>query len=109
MLSHNTYELLHQNEMGYVNCCLCCGEIQFCIGNLVSHTSRKGFENLHTAMDKLKSRIHENLMSMPDGERVLLRTPAEELLLSLSPEQYDLTLELFERAKVMLQVNELLK
>lgn len=105
---HTNLEILHQNSFGYVGECSCCGEIQFSIGNIVSHMNENGFSNLYNAMLKLEKDIDERIVNMPNGEKVLLRTPADQMVLSLSRDEFDKTMDLFKQASLMLEVKQLL-
>jgi hypothetical protein len=100
------FEILHQTDLGYVGKCPCCDEIQFAIGNLVSHLPTKGFVALLRAMIRVCESGEMNIMDMPNGERLLLRTSADEIMLSLTPIEFLDTIELFEQANLALEVSK---
>lgn len=109
MLTRNPkLEILHQTKLGYVGKCPCCDEIQFAIGNVISHLPSQGFVALLRAMIRMCEIGEMDIMDMPNGERILLHTSAEGLMLSLSTIEFLDTIELFEQANLSLEVRKAL-
>ena len=106
---HPRLEIINHNAVGYVGRCRCCREIQVGIGNIVSHMCEKGFSNLHTALKNIKKDINRSILDLPNGERVLIKTPAEQIIIALSIEEFYLTLSLFEKSELILQAYDLIR
>lgn len=106
---HSDLKILHENEMGYIGICPNCREIQIAVGNVLSHVSEEGFYRLYKGLTTTDVQLDHRISEMPDGQRIVLRTSAENMMISLSLFEYKATIELFNRAILMLQVNELIR
>lgn len=103
------FKILHQNRFGYVAKCACCNEVQFAIGNLVSHLPQEAFMQLFHAFQEAATNIEERVLDLPNGQKILLQTPMTNLFLSLSIEEFAGSVDLLEQARLMLLVGDLLK
>lgn len=88
--------IIHENDFGYIGQCHCCGEIQFCLGNVFSFMAEAEFLRLHSSLKKINNRFESCLFDMPNGEKIIIRTPAENFLLSLSRSDFYKMMDLFD-------------
>lgn len=107
-MSQQHHQVINSNGIGYVSKCACCQEVQFGIGTVVSHMPEQGFRNLVKSLQQIAPDADQKLVSLPDGDRLLLRTPVEDMWLSLSRKEFDDLLELFTQTVLILDANNLI-
>lgn len=109
MHAHHTHqEILNQNDIGFVAQCQSCYSIQFSIGNLFYRVEESEFRKLIAALRRIEKRLSYLLLETPVGERLLFSTKDNSVLLSLSQDEYYLTLSLLEGALVLLDAQQLI-
>ena len=102
-------QIVHNNEFGYIGKCPCCNEIQFCLGNIVSFMPEPDFLKLYNSFRKIDDNVADRSLMMPNGKRIMLRTPVDNFLLSLSINEFRLVMDLFERLVAHLRLAESLR
>ncbi len=93
---HSGLKILFRNDFGYIGKCDCCGEVQFCFGNVVSHMPKPNFLKLFKSFQKINAEIEAQKYYEPTGSKIMVRTPVENLLLSFSSEDFKKVMDLFE-------------
>ena len=101
---HSRLHILFENEVGFVGKCPCCKEVRFGIGNVVSFMPEEGFIRLFRSLKKIDRQMERNLVEMPNGRKIMLRTPVDNFLLCLTPSEFKGVLELFSQAALKLRL-----
>ena len=102
-------KMLHDNEMGYVARCKCCSEVQMGIGNVVIHLDLGNFQRFHGTFKAIHRNNQENLLKLPNGEKIVVRTPVKNLMLSFSLEEFEQIIDLLAQAWVLMEADEMVK
>ena len=102
------YKLLHFSSFGEVGLCLSCGCLRVEIGILLAVLSKETFELI--LEDLVDSRVYyfEDLDEDEIPEKVNIFLNDNNLFLNLTLDELDELIELFEIARHMLEVNEIL-
>ncbi len=100
----HSLKLLSKSKFGYVSSCSHCGDIQFGIGNVISFMPEVDFLKLYHSIQRLNDKVTSSTVITPNGEKVILRTPVDNILLSLSLTEFKDLLELFDQAVVKLEL-----
>lgn len=101
---HSNLHILYQNDFGFIGKCPCCKEIQFGIGNVISFMHQDGFFRLYQSFREIHKHVKEDFHHFPRREKIVIRTPADNLLLSLTEKEFHQVLELFSRADLKLRL-----
>ena len=96
--------LLSTSTVGYVVKCSKCREIQFCLGNVFSSMPEKAFICFFNSLKALLPEVKNHLIDLPNGKKIALRTPVENIQLMLSPEEFDSVLDMFATATLKLRL-----
>mgnify|MGYP007063717376 CR=1 FL=1 len=107
-LKSETNNVLHENEAGFVIKCKNCDEITISFGNIITHMSEQGFINLFHAMNNIMKEIDLFKVTISDTEKIIVRTPAENLLLSFNNDEFHAIIELFDQAKLSLDITKII-
>lgn len=95
-------EVIHQNEVGYIGMCPCCGDIQMSMGNLVLSMTAQEFQEFCTHFDEIRKELHVNMTEDYFGSRYVVKTNIEGVFLSHSVREFERILELLDCAKVVM-------
>ncbi|MEM7104780.1 MAG: DUF6686 family protein [Bacteroidota bacterium] len=106
---HKNLRILFQNDFGYVAVCSCCNEVQFRIGTVVSFMPEDAFLKLFYSIEKINADLDSKFTNLPDGEKLVLRTPVRNFMLALSKTEFQKTLELFDTAAFKIKLSHSLK
>ena len=109
---HGNIEILSSRDIGFIGLCHGCGHIQVTIGTVISEMSRESFMSLNVAFNRINEELDARMQLFPDGEKVVLSTPAENLHLYLSRIEFAELLTIFNEgyAEILLrrELNEIL-
>lgn len=107
--TENPNIVLHENSSGYIVQCPECGEILISFGNVLTSVNEKGFKNLHNALNNILKELELHTVEMHRGEKkVIVATPLENLNLSFNPGDFENVIELFDQAKLMLEIKNII-
>ena len=107
--SYSSNYILHQNKLGYIIQCKDCKEILISFGNIITSVNEIGFVNLHSALNKIMEEIDVHTIEMHQKEeKVIVATPLDNLHLSFNPKDFDDVIELFDQAKLMLEIKNII-
>ncbi len=99
-----SHTVLHQNDIGQVTKCNCCEQLQILVGTTLMTLNQKDFDACFSSLNKLA----ENLESTDHVETIYLRTPSNDVYITLSQKQFFKTIDLLKGASMLLEVNEIL-
>lgn len=97
-------QIFHENEFGFIGKCPCCKEIQFGIGNLVSYMAFDDFMVFYQSFKRIEEKLNLNQTKLTSANKIMLRTPVENILLSFSQTEFNQVIELFDQAVFKLQL-----
>ena len=103
-LKNESNIILHENAAGFVIKCKNCDEITISFGNIISHMTEQGFVNLFHAMNNIMKDLHHFIVMISESEKVIVRTPSENLLLTFEIDEFHQIIELFDQAKLSLDI-----
>ena len=105
----NPNYVLHENKAGYIIQCQNCGEILISFGNVLTNVNEIGFINLHTALNNILNELDLHTIEMHKKQKkVIVATPLENLNLSFDTEEFYDVIELFDQAKLMLEIKNII-
>lgn len=105
--AQNTSTMLHENEYGNVVLCNCCGDFQLTLGNVMLKMPAKGFQNLQLVLKAmLRDKVIQGRLRSSD-QKLIIRTPSDNLFISVTPSEFNGLLDLIENALIMNEVLEL--
>jgi hypothetical protein len=102
------YVILHQNEHGFVSLCEHCQMVQISFGNWLFHLEVADFKKLQESLTEAVSQDLLKTFNLPDGEKILLESPADNCYMSFTRNEFDRFCMLMEQARVMLETREIL-
>ena len=71
--------------------------------------NENGFKNLHNALNNILKELELHTVEMHSGEKkVIVATPLENLNLSFNPGDFENVIELFDQAKLMLEIKNII-
>lgn len=106
-MSHNiekTHKLLHQNTIGQVSACNCCEKLQVLIGTTLMTLNVQEFESCFASLCKLE----KSLKTSAPIQTIYLRTPSNDVHITLSQKQFEEAVDLLRGASVLLEINQIL-
>lgn len=104
MPAKHQHQTLHHNSLGMVSQCPCCNEIQIRLGNLFTYMPVGEFVKMVRCMERIGDKREHHLTVLPDGSNVMLiRTPVTNVLITLSPFEFEDALDLLNSSWCMLQ------
>jgi hypothetical protein len=107
--SSNSNYVLHENKAGYIIQCKDCEEILISFGSIVTSVNEIGFINLHTALNNILEEIDLHTIEMhQEKKKVVVPTPLDNLHLSFNPKDFSKVIELFDQAKLMLEIKNII-
>ena len=107
--TENPTIVLHENSSGYIVQCPECGEILISFGNVLTSVNENGFKNLHNALNNILKELELHTVEMHRKEKkVIVATPLENLNLSFNPGDFENVIELFDQAKLMLEIKNII-
>lgn len=105
---HSDMNLLHSNSIGFIMKCDGCKEVQFCFGNVLSFVPEDDFRILYNSFKKIEKNKQKFAVNTPNGYRLMLKTPVENIVLSFSLEEYDEVMELMDNAMLIIEAEQIL-
>ncbi|MEM0998807.1 MAG: DUF6686 family protein [Bacteroidota bacterium] len=102
-----SFQILHHNEVGYIARCSCCEDVQIELGNIATHMDVESFHNFHASLIEISHDLESSLAEAPSGQKIMLRTPVQNIYMAFTLREFAATLDLFGQASVMLEINEL--
>ena len=106
---HASLQIIHKNNTGYIGVCPCCEDVQFCLGNVISFMPKDAFLKLNCSFQKIFEKFEERFLIMPNGKKITVRTPVDNLLLSFSKKEFLQVIELFDKMAANIRLSESLK
>ncbi len=103
---HASVRVVHKNTVGYIGKCSCSEEVLFCIGTVISFMPKDAFLRLNSSFQQLSDELEDKFLDLPNGKKITIRTPIDNLLLSFSREEYLQVLELFGRMELNIRLSE---
>lgn len=97
---HGNIDILASGEVGYVAICHSCGNLQVAVGTVIFEMNPDSFLLLSDRLNRMHRELDLRIQKFPDGERVLLSTPAESMYLYLSKSQFEELLCVFNEASI---------
>ena len=107
-LNNKNSIVLHENMAGFVMKCKNCDEITISFGNIISRLTQEGFINLYKSLNNILKEIDLFKVIINDKAKIVVRTPAENLLLSFNTDEFYIIIELFDQAKLALDIEKLI-
>jgi hypothetical protein len=102
----DTQNILHQNKIGYISTCKECNHFHIEIGSFMIILKQKSFERLLSDLQKKKEgKQYYNTFS---GSKLLIRL-TDNSFISLTKEEFEFTLELFELSNHLVKAKLLIK
>ena len=101
---HAGLRIIHENRIGYIGVCPCCDEVQFCLGNVVSFMPKDAFMKLYHSFQKLNDQMEDRFLMMPNGKKITVLTPVENIILSFSKDEFLQAMELFDKMRMNLSL-----
>ncbi|MBG16154.1 MAG: hypothetical protein CL853_07360 [Crocinitomicaceae bacterium] len=107
--AENPNYVLHENISGYIVQCRDCGEILISFGNVLTSVNETGFTNLHNALNNIQKEVDLHTIEMHKKQKkVIVATPLENLNLCFDPDDFYNVIELFDQAKLMLEIKNII-
>ena len=107
--TENPNYVLHENTAGYIVQCRDCGEILISFGNVLTSVNEIGFTNLHNALNNIQKEVNLHTIEMHKKQKkVIVATPLENLNLCFDPNVFNDVIELFDQAKLMLEIKNII-
>jgi hypothetical protein len=100
--------VLHENESGFVIKCKNCDEITISFGNIITRMTEEGFINLYQSMKNILKEIDLFIVQINETDKILVRTPAEHLIISFKIDEFHIIIELFDQAKLSLDIAKII-
>tara|TARA_B100000674_G_scaffold462646_1_gene442888 strand:- start:171 stop:506 length:336 start_codon:yes stop_codon:yes gene_type:complete len=107
-LKNESNIILHENVAGFVIKCKNCGEITVSFGNIISHMTEKEFINLFHGMNKIMNDLHQFTVMISESEKVIVRSPIENLIFSFEINDFHQIIELLDQAKLSLDIRKIM-
>jgi|GEM_PF-5942945 len=111
-MSNHNYQILDENEMGWISKCNCCGEIQVSLGTVLLHLPEAEFRPFARSFIKVGNcPMQGSGIEHPrlGNDRVLIQTPVQNLHLSFSRKEFNKLAVLLEMGCLMLDTQNILK
>ena len=99
-----SYQTLHENNIGKVTKCNCCGKLQILLGTTLMTIAQQEFDSCFISLNKLAA----DLEKTDHIQTIYLRTPSDDVFISLSQKQFFEAVDLLKGASVLLEINEIL-
>lgn len=97
---------IHENSFGSISKCPCCEDIQVTLGNVVLTFSEEEYVEFDLFFDEIR-RDFETLEGKT-AQKYIIRTNRNGLALSLTHQELEATLELFNFSKIIRSANKLI-
>jgi len=104
-----SYKILHQNRIGMVYLCTKCRNLKVEIGTILALVSRKSFRLILADFKDRQSFIHGNREVFHTDEKMYICLNKQNLFLSLTANEMDDVIDLFEVSNHMLAVEEIIR
>jgi hypothetical protein len=91
--------------MGHVGVCIDCGSYQLSFGNILLYFNEKALRRFVWALKKIDTSF---IFKMPEGEKVLLTTQCQGVIMTLNESDLDDLILLVEEAIISLEINKVL-
>ena len=109
---HN-YSMLHSNDFGFIGQCNSCGDFQLGMGNVVIVLSREELYQLGKSINVIQKKLEDNTIKeltypLLDGRTILLKSPADEMMLSFYQAELMSLNDLLNMSSVLLEAKEIL-
>lgn len=108
MTDHHHYQLLHKNELGYIMKCSDCQKIQALIGNLYTWMPMNEYRKFTKAIHGIASHDTDLWCTIDGIEKIHIRTPVQNIMLSFSKKEFELLQELINVSMLLLESQLLL-
>ena len=106
------YEVIHENEIGFITRCTHCDELQICLGNLMNSMPVKAFPCLVKAFRYLDhcEHVHRNAEhKLYEKRPYILRTPIDSIFIAFTKTEFEDALELLNMVAVILEAEKALQ
>ena len=101
--------VLHSNRFGYVGTCENCGHIHLELGSFIAVVSQDAFFAIVKDFKKKASSLPYILVMTPNGTNKLIIQVSDYTFLSLTPTEFNQSLELFEMSEHLLGVYNIIR
>jgi len=102
----DTQNILHQSNIGYVSTCKECTHLHIEIGSFMTILHQKSFERL--IKDFQKRKRSKKYFKTFSGTKLLIRL-TDSSFISLTKQEFEETLEMFELSNHLFQAKKLIK
>jgi hypothetical protein len=106
MNKQSSTEFLHQCDYGSVSVCNCCDDVQLSFGNILIQLPIQGLINLSLVIQDIRQNNYN--FSSCFGENILIRTPQQNMFITVTQEEFEELTELLAQAINMYEVRKLL-
>ena len=108
MRNRLSMKVLHENNFGYIAKCKCCSDLQLNLGNVIVTFSTKEYADFDLFFNEIREDFS---LEIEDGSsrKYIIRTNLNNLVLSLSYQELQDTIEILNFSNIMLSVNQLTK
>ena len=100
---HSKVEVLSKSSMGHVGVCIDCGNYQLSYGNMLLYFNEKSLRRFVAALKKVDPSF---IFKMPEGNRVLLTTQCQSVIMTLKESELDDMIMMVEEAIITLEINK---
>ena len=100
---HSNVEVLSKSNMGHVGLCIDCGNYQLSYGNMLLYFNEKSLRRFVAALKKVDPSF---IFKMPEGDRVLLTTQCQSVIMTLKESELDDIIMMVEEAIITLEINK---
>ena len=100
---HSNVEVLSKSNMGHVGVCLDCGNYQLSYGNMLLYFNEKSLRRFVAALKKVDSSF---IFKTPEGDRVLLTTQCQSVIMTLKESELEEVIMMVEEAIISLEINK---
>ena len=102
---HSNLDVLSKSNMGHVGVCIDCGNYQLSYGNILLYFNEKALRRFVKALKKIAPSF---IFKMPEGDKILLTTQCQSVIMTLNESDLDDLIFLVEEAIISLEINKVL-